>query len=84
MQHKINGFSMSPEQPNTSIHLLREIFLEALEKSDSTARAAFLDEACGGRAELGQRVEDLLQEEASLGSFLERPAWRIAKRTDSS
>lgn len=37
------------------------IFTEALEKSDATERAAFLDQACAGDATLRKRIERLLQ-----------------------
>src|SRR5262245_40225392 len=37
------------------------IFLEALEKGSAEARAAFLDKACAGNAELRESVERLLQ-----------------------
>ena len=37
------------------------IFLEALEKYSVEARAAFLDQACAGNAELRDSVERLLQ-----------------------
>src|SRR5262245_56695981 len=37
------------------------IFLEALEKGSAEARAAFLDRACAGNAELRDSVERLLR-----------------------
>ena len=40
----------------------------------SEARARYLDQACGGDAELRREVEDLLAAEASAGPFLETPA----------
>jgi serine/threonine protein kinase/tetratricopeptide (TPR) repeat protein len=52
----------------------RTIFLEALDKADPAERAAFLDRACGGKAELRQRVERLLEALDGAGSFMESPA----------
>ncbi len=39
----------------------RTIFLEALDRADPAERAAFLDRACGDKAELRRRVERLLE-----------------------
>ena len=44
------------------------------------ARAAFLDEACAGDAELRQEVESLLAGESRAGGFLEEPALEAAAR----
>src|SRR5437773_9762600 len=52
----------------------REIFVAALQKEAPGERSAFLDEACGGDADLRQQVETLLREHEQLGSFLEAPA----------
>src|SRR5262249_59666642 len=49
---------------------VKEIFLEAVELSDEAARAAHLEQACGGDAELRARVEALLRSHESEGSFL--------------
>src|SRR5947209_610508 len=38
----------------------REVFLNALERESTAARAAYLDAACGGRPALRRRVEELL------------------------
>ncbi len=46
------------------------------------ARAAYLDEACGGDAELRRRVEALLQAHDDAGSFLNRPAVAASITTD--
>lgn len=51
---------------------VEEIFAEALSKG--TARAAYLDEICGGDAELRQRVDSLLAAHDQAGSFLKLPA----------
>jgi serine/threonine protein kinase/TolB-like protein len=50
-----------------------EIFHAALERSPE-ARPAFLDEACGGDAELRRQVEMLVSKDEQAGSFLEKPA----------
>src|SRR5262249_62316436 len=47
------------------------IFGEALECESTEARAAYLDQACGGDAELRRRVEKLLDAHARAGHFLE-------------
>ena len=51
----------------------REIFAAALEKRSAAERAPFLDGVCGADAALRERIEALLAEQASLGSFLESP-----------
>jgi serine/threonine protein kinase/tetratricopeptide (TPR) repeat protein len=50
------------------------IFIEALEKEDPAARAAFLDHVCAGDAALRERIERLLQRHAEPDSFLESSA----------
>jgi hypothetical protein len=52
----------------------RELFLQALERSTSAERAAFLDLACGQDTPLRRRLDLLLQRFGDIGSFLERPA----------
>src|SRR5262245_7277219 len=51
-----------------------EIFLQALEAGSAEGCAAILDRACGGDAELRQRVEGLLRAHEQAGSFLGRAA----------
>ena len=51
----------------------RSLFLAAVEMTDPTARAAYLDEACGGDAVLRRRLDVLLQEHAKPGSLLAHP-----------
>jgi hypothetical protein len=52
----------------------RSIFLHALDIADAAARSAYLDQACGGDAQLRQQVEALLQSHESAGPFLQEPA----------
>jgi serine/threonine protein kinase len=47
------------------------IFLEALRKETPQARAAFLDEACAGNADLRRSVEMLLRAHEKAGDFLQ-------------
>jgi serine/threonine protein kinase/WD40 repeat protein len=70
---------MANELNTTTIRLQREVFLGALEKSDPQERSAFLDRACGKDLELRRAVDLLLQEQTSVGSFLERSVWRVSK-----
>jgi WD40 repeat protein/serine/threonine protein kinase len=49
----------------------RTIFLNALERDDPAARAAYLDRACAGRPALRQRVEELLRSHQEAGRFLD-------------
>jgi len=53
---------------------VKEVFLEAADVPDEAARAAYLDRACGGDAELRARVEALLRAHDPDGSFLGAPA----------
>jgi WD40 repeat protein/tRNA A-37 threonylcarbamoyl transferase component Bud32 len=52
----------------------RTIFLEALERKDPAARAAYLDAACAGRPALRQRIEELLRSHQEADTFLDVPA----------
>src|SRR5690349_21444879 len=60
-------------------HVERELFLAALEKTDAGEREAFLDNACGEDAPLRARIEELLQEQEDVGSFLAEPVWTHSK-----
>src|SRR5262245_59411787 len=51
------------------------IFAKALGKVDAAERAAFLEEACAGSADLRRRVETRLARHENAGSFLEMPAF---------
>jgi hypothetical protein len=49
------------------------LFFAALEKGTVAERAAYLDSACGGDAELRRQVEKLLQAHPRVGDFLSKP-----------
>jgi hypothetical protein len=53
---------------------LEAIFFAALEKTSPPERAAYLDEACAGDADLRRRVDRMLAAQARAGNFLEQPA----------
>jgi serine/threonine protein kinase/tetratricopeptide (TPR) repeat protein len=57
----------------TKMSPVEAIFFAALEKSTAEERGAYLDEACGGDAELRRRVERLLAAHPEVGSCLEPP-----------
>jgi serine/threonine protein kinase len=59
-----------PADPNR----VAAIFAAALSHESTNQRAAYLDEACAGDAELRGRVETLLRAYADAGSYLEKPA----------
>jgi serine/threonine protein kinase/lipopolysaccharide biosynthesis regulator YciM len=52
----------------------RTIFLDALEKTDPSRRAAFLDQACGDNPDLREKVERLLRAHELAGTFMSAPA----------
>lgn len=52
----------------------REIFSQALQKSDPEERSAFLDEVCGQETPQRERIELLLNELPNLSDYLEQPA----------
>ncbi len=56
-----------------SIDEVKSIFGRALEIPESTDRAAFLQQACGGNVELRAQVEKLLAALADAGHFMNRP-----------
>jgi hypothetical protein len=62
----------------------RSIFLNALDKEDPAARAAYLDVACAGRPELRQRIERLLQAHQTEDTFLEVPAMEQLAKDDKA
>ena len=63
-----------PDHPMTTpADRVKAVFDQAAEIAPPADRAAFLDNACGGDAELRVRVEVLLRAHAEAGSFLEQP-----------
>src|SRR5262245_44834975 len=50
------------------------LFFAALARGTAAERAAYLDSACGGDAELRRQVEKLLNAHPGVGDFLNRPA----------
>jgi len=61
----------------------KDIFLQALELTSSTERAAFLAQACGADDGLRRQVEAMLQAQATPDSFLEKPAAALGITTDA-
>src|SRR5262245_11734263 len=53
---------------------LRELFNEAVEYQTAEGRAAYLEEACQGDADLRARLEELLRAHREAGSFLQEPS----------
>src|SRR5262245_38540303 len=60
----------------------RSIFLNALDKKDPSARAAYLDTACAGKPELRQRIELLLRSHREADTFLDVPAMEQMARDE--
>ena len=60
---------------------LKTIFSEAIVRQDGPERAAYLDEACRGDAELRAQVEALLRDHEQIGRFLGTATGRSARRT---
>src|SRR5579859_1598500 len=58
---------------------IEDLYHAALEL-EASARAAFLERACGGDDDLRREVESLLASDAAAGSFIESPAMEIAAR----
>src|SRR5437588_9327720 len=58
----------------TALPDAKEIFLTAVEIAAPADRQAYLESACAGDAALRRQVEDLLEHQAALGSFLQAPA----------
>jgi len=63
---------------------VKSIFAEALEKKTPQDRAAYLDKACGGDADLRSKLESLLESHDQAGSFLEAPALDVTVTFDKS
>ncbi len=63
---------------------VESVFFAALEKNNAAERAAFLESACAGDAELRRQVERLLKAHPKLRNFLkERPAERLTEQPAS-
>src|SRR5262245_47738400 len=63
--------------PTWSIAIKNQVealFFAVLDKNTETERAAFLESACGGDAELRRQVEKLLDAHPKVGDFLKQPA----------
>ncbi|MBC8003470.1 MAG: serine/threonine protein kinase, partial [Opitutaceae bacterium] len=60
------------------------LFAEALLRDSSSARACYLDAACGTDIALRQRVEDLIRASENAGDFLEEPPTGLSAHTDST
>jgi len=58
---------------------LRTIFSEALELGEASARARYLDQACGEGTALRRQVEALLEAHEQAGWFSGRPS-RVGRR----
>ena len=58
----------------SDISRVEQIFLNAVSRTDPAERAAYLDAACGGDADLHHRVEELLAAQPHARGFLEPPA----------
>ena len=58
----------------TEMSPVERLFFAALEQPSPEDRAAYLDKACGGDADLRQRVERLLAAHPQVGSFMGKPA----------
>ncbi|MBI2926280.1 MAG: serine/threonine protein kinase [Verrucomicrobia bacterium] len=65
---------------NTQFSRELAIFAGTVSLPDGVQRAAYLDQACSGDAELRQRVETLLKAHADAGTFLQAPAAPAAGR----
>ena len=53
---------------------MEALFFAALDRNTEAQRAAFLESACAGDAELRRQVEKLLDAHPKLGDFLKKPA----------
>jgi PAS domain S-box-containing protein len=53
------------------------LFFGALEKGNAAERAAYLDSACAGDAELRRQVEKMLKAHSKVGNFLTKPVGEL-------
>src|SRR5262245_26978710 len=58
---------------------VKELFVAALDLPTGPARRAFLDGACGGEADLRQRLDVLLQAHEDPASVLDRPLAEVVR-----
>jgi WD40 repeat protein/serine/threonine protein kinase len=65
-----------------TLNVVEAVFFAALEKSTPEARAAYLDEACHGDANLRRCVERLLDAHPKVEGFLQSPAPGLAATVD--
>ncbi|MBI2947740.1 MAG: protein kinase [Verrucomicrobia bacterium] len=70
---------MNDQLKSPAVPRLREIFLAALGKAGAEERAAFVSRACGNDRALRERVDELLREHDTVGTFLETPAAAVAR-----
>src|SRR5262245_21572619 len=63
---------------------VKELFVAALDLPEAPARQAFLDHACGGDADLRQRVAALLRAHDDPASVLEQPLAAVAAGPNTS
>ncbi len=66
----------------TTISAVESLYLAALEKATPAERSAYLDDACGGDADLRRRVQRLLDAQQNVGSFLQTPAAGLPPTVD--
>jgi serine/threonine protein kinase len=52
----------------------RDVFIEALQRTEPDERMAYLDRACGGDEALRRRVERLLEAHSSVSEVLKEPS----------
>jgi eukaryotic-like serine/threonine-protein kinase len=79
-------FFFGPDQPSVvqvgSTMKAEDIFLEAIDKADASARDEFLQSAFEKDPALREEVLSLIQSHQAAGDFLSRPAVPVAKRSD--
>jgi WD40 repeat protein/serine/threonine protein kinase len=73
-------YAFETQTMNTQFSRELAIFAGTLSLPAGDQRAAYLDQACSGDAELRQRVETLLKAHADAGTFLQAPAAPAAGR----
>src|SRR5260370_30407451 len=66
--------TLSRSQVMSNASAVEALFFAALEKGSAAERAAYLDSACAGDAQLRRQVEKLLEAHPRVGDFLSKPA----------